>query len=164
MHVNRKELARKVIDHTIFMESFSPVQFDHMPYAVATEMICSPTAKLSNPQRKLCSLARETRFSSQRERKPIQAKLENRFFTASLKQLQKWFQRSLVKRQGFQRQFSSLAVRIGELNLLEKRNPLQDYTILVAKRKQAEIDLAVAHLELVTDAISQEIKSRVKRE
>lgn len=160
MHFNRKELVRKALVHTLFQQQMASVQFDHMPYAVATEMLCA--AKLTNPQRKQCQLARETRFSSQRERKPIQAKLENRFSIASLRQLQKWFQRSLVKRQSFQRQFSLLAMRIGELNLLEKRNPLQDYTILVAKRKQAEIDLAVAHLELVTDSISQEIHSRVR--
>jgi len=73
-------------------------EHDHMPIEVASEFLRSPGVRLSGSFRRECMIAREKRYHSIQQRKPVETKLENRLKSATLCQLDKWFRRVLIRR------------------------------------------------------------------
>jgi hypothetical protein len=73
------------------------VEFDHMPTDVATALLCT-SPRLTNRERKNYMAARVTRYTSTRQPKPIEEKLNQKFQRATANQLRKWLKRANTHR------------------------------------------------------------------
>jgi hypothetical protein len=136
------------------------IQFDHMPIEVATEMLCSPQARMTNRERKECLRARENHYQSTRVAKPVHGKLENRFDYASFAQLNRWNRRATNRRRDAQCAYQMLARQLDKIARTDSPAPILQAAAGMAKRRQAELDIAVMHFELIIELTSAELKLR----
>ena len=159
-HINKCRTIRAAALAKHFSEHFSPVDFDHMPREVATEMLCAPKAKMTNRERKECQRARELRFESTREKKPVTTKMANRFFGASLAQLGKWNHRAVTRRHDVQCLYQHLGRQLEKLKGL-KETPVTKAAAGMAEFRRSQLDLVAAQHELVSDLTANEINRRM---
>lgn len=154
---------RRVLEHTVWLEKFQAIEFDHMPVLVATEMLCAPKARMTNRERKECARARELRYSATPARiaKAVASKLEARFSHASLTQLGKWNRRARAQRQLAQEQYQVLAKQLDKLHRVEEQTPVLNYMGALAKKRQAELDILADRLTLLAELTFAEIQKRI---
>jgi hypothetical protein len=133
--------------------NLKPVDFDHMPKEVATEMLCAPKARLTNRERKACMAARETRYTSTREPISKDAKVATKLKGATWLQLFIWNKRATNRRDALQRAYK-LAQRT-----LEKPN-LHPGTKILLERQSAVASLQAVALDAFRDLLEDEVKRR----
>lgn len=142
-------------------DNLTAVSFDHMPVEVATEMLCSPKAKMTNRERKECARAREHRYESTRLPKPDETRLAQRLGARPFLSLVKWNSRAIERRALAIELFKQLANHIDKLVRLEKQTPMTELSAAMAKRKQAQLDLAVERHDVVIKLTDEEIRLRL---
>lgn len=140
-------------------ENLREVVFDHMPREVATEMLCSPKAKMTNRERKECRRARELRFESTRTVKPITTKMAHRFSAASFAQLGRWNRRATKRRHDAQCLYQHLGRQIEKLQGVAE-TPITKAAKGMADFQRSRLDLVAAQHELVADLTANEINRR----
>ena len=126
------------------------IEKDTMPVEVATALLTDPKARMTNRMRKVCRMAREVCYASEAERKPIEAKLRARMHDKPIDRLDRLAHRTGAKRRGLQHKYEA-AKRLQEKQ--NKPNPVIDRLI-------AMLDLRVAYLDMVTEAVIEEMQWR----
>ena len=123
------------------------IKTDKMPREVATEMLCTPGARITNRMRKNFQHARQKEFASELTRKPVGEKIRNRARLRSIAWLSRERGRSQKQRRGAQRRYE-------KLQAIDPKNP-------VIEARIAALDLLANHLDLVTDVLNDEIRYRL---
>lgn len=161
-HINDRRVIRTADARANFLSQCPAVEFDHMPIEVATEMLLAPKARMTNRERKECARAREIRYESARTRKSVAGRLARTYTFSSFSQLNRWHTRAVNRGRDAQCQFQMLAKQLDKLARSEKPDsPIVQYAGALARRRQAELDLAAAHHNLVAELTLGEINSRI---
>lgn len=122
-----------------------------MPKDVATAMLCDPKARMTNPMRKAWMGVREEHFVSEEKRKPIEDKLAERWHDRPIDRVSREVKRVGKRRAKLQAKYEVIVRAL----MNAPGHP-------VLRAQQAKIDLMVAHLDLVTDALATELQWRAK--
>jgi len=125
------------------------VERDMMPESVATDHLCT-LERIPNTMRKQYADSRARAFQAVAVRKPVEVKLASRMAAAKLVQLGKWASRTAKKRRAVQRKYEMA------INLPEETTKQQ----LLKQRLMAGLDVMAARMDLVTDAIQNELDGR----
>jgi hypothetical protein len=157
LHKSAESIRRR---YRVLPANIERVDFDRMPYEVATEMLADPRARMTNRERKECMRARETRYQSTRTAKPVAGKLENRFDSASFAQLSRWNRRAVNRRRDAQCAYQLLARQLDKVARTESPAEILKVAAAMAKRRQLELDLAVMHFDTIIELTGAEIKLR----
>jgi hypothetical protein len=123
-----------------------------MPIEVANEFLFNPKVHMTNHFRKTCLATHTIIWVSDRKQKPIEDRLARKMKERPLVRLAREGKRVCKQRAGLQRKFEA-AQRI--LARQEIPNPFLE-------RALAILELKVAHLDLVADAIQAELDCRRK--
>jgi len=122
---------------------------DMMPESVATDLLCT-LERITNTMRKQYEDSRVRVFQAVAVRKPVEVKLAARMAAAKLVQLGKWASRTAKKRRAVQRKYE-LAIKLPEETTKQQ---------LLKQRLMAGLDVMAARMDLVTDAIQNELDGR----
>ena len=122
---------------------------DMMPESVATDLLCT-LERLTNTMRKQYADSRVRVFQAVAVRKPVEVKLAARMAAAKLVQLGKWASRTAKKRRGLQRKYE-VAIKLPEETTKQQ---------LLKQRLVAGLDVLAARMDLVVDAIQNELDGR----
>jgi len=140
-----------------------PVDFDHMPVEVATELLCAPLGRLSGPEEAACWAAREKRYESVRVAVAPSVKLARRMKRSSVAQLAKW-QKRIRTRQLFTMQ----AINRGQkrLNVLGTPDPEKDTNATIEKLMLEayvrKLHVVGSQLDMARECVEDEIARREK--
>ncbi len=137
--------------------------FDHMPVEVATEMLCAPKARMTNRERKECFRARERHFVSTRTARPVDERRHRFILGRNYAQLVKLERRGLARCSELTHNFQTLSKQLDKVRRAtaeEMPQPLADALSGMIKRKQAELDIALAHYSFQAETAGAEIKAR----
>lgn len=136
---------------------------DNMPAPVATEMLCRPSVRMTNRERKTYQDARAFHFVTTRERKPEEEKLAAKLKTASMNQIGKWLKRVISGRVQAQQAFVRIqkheqtAKEIAETEKIE-------YTLSpLIQRAMAALELKAAQFDIMREHLEAEISNREQR-
>jgi len=125
------------------------VERDMMPESVATDHLCT-LERIPNTMRKQYADSRARAFQAVAVRKPVEVKLASRMAAAKLVQLGKWASRTAKKRRAVQRKYE-MAIKLPEETTKQQ---------LLKQRLMAGLDVMAARMDLVTDAIQNELDLR----
>ena len=125
------------------------VERDMMPESVATDHLCT-LERIPNTMRKQYADSRARAFQAVAVRKPVEVKLASRMAAAKLVQLGKWASRTAKKRRAVQRKYE-MAIKLPEETTKQQ---------LLKQRLMAGLDVMAARMDLVTDAIQNELDGR----
>jgi len=125
------------------------VERDMMPESVATDHLCT-LERIPNTMRKQYADSRARAFQAVAVRKPVEVKLASRMAAAKLVQLGKWTSRTAKKRRAVQRKYE-MAIKLPEETTKQQ---------LLKQRLMAGLDVMAARMDLVTDAIQNELDGR----
>jgi len=125
------------------------VERDMMPESVATDHLCT-LERIPNTMRKQYADSRARAFQAVAVRKPVKVKLASRMAAAKLVQLGKWASRTAKKRRAVQRKYE-MAIKLPEETTKQQ---------LLKQRLMAGLDVMAARMDLVTDAIQNELDGR----
>lgn len=124
------------------------IEKDHIPVEVATEMLTTKGARMSNRERKMYLRARQTEWAAGVPRKPLAEKLAARTAGRGIAWLGRELRRAGKHRRGVQRLYEGLA--------------RFENTPVIA-RHRAILDLRAGHLDTVMDVIQDTIRFRLNR-
>jgi hypothetical protein len=121
------------------------IKRDTMPLSVATDLLCQ-SPRLTNRERKEFQGHRAKVYQSTLTAKPLEERLAKRMASSNWEQLHKWLRRTAVKREDHQREY---------LRIPDRKLPQP-----IAEKLIAALELRVAQLDILRDAIENEIKTR----
>jgi hypothetical protein len=148
-HPFMKNAKSKLTNEAASQRGWKLVERDMMPEQVATDLLCT-LERLTNQQRKIYQDARVRVFQAVETRKPVEVKLASRMTTAKLSQLGKWISRTAKRRRGLQRKYE-VAIKLPEETTKQQ---------LLKQRLVAGLDVMAARMDLVVDAIQNELDGR----
>jgi hypothetical protein len=144
-----KNAKNKLTSNAAANRGWKMVERDMMPESVATDLLCT-LERITNQQRKIYQDSRVRVFQAVTVKKPSEVKLAARMGAAKLEQLGKWARRTAKKRRGLQRKYE-MAIKLPEETTKQS---------LLKHRLVAGLDLMAGRIDLVTDAIQNELDGR----
>lgn len=139
----------KLTVETASQRGWKPLEVDHMPASVATDLLCT-LERLNNPQRKMYLHTRSFFWTAAGEPKPREKKMAHKFKESSMSQLGKWQHRATARRRTLQFRY-------------EKAQGMPEENNLQAMRKQhviGALEFAAGMLDQALEALELEITSR----
>jgi 3-methyladenine DNA glycosylase Tag len=156
-HINQNRRDAEFVNQRNRGEQLKIVDKDHLPKEVATEMLCAPLAHSTNSERKTWREARATVFESKRVAIPQEQKVSVRLQSLTWEKLDRRLHRVCATRENAQRAYK-LFQRRG--TVLDSRVPAQKTTLVLLERQMSAIELHVAGLDALWEAIENEIERR----
>jgi hypothetical protein len=144
-----KNAKNKLTTETAAFRGWKPIEQDHMPVQVATDLLCT-LERLTMPMRKAFLSARAVLWCAIEEKKPREGKLARKYSEATLMQLGKWSRRAAKRRRGLQNKYA-VAIALPEETTRQQ---------LLKNRLIAGLDLAAAMVDQVIDGTQEAIHWR----
>lgn len=140
--------------------NITKLEVDHMPKEVATEMLCSPKARLTNRERKECMRARAAVYVPTDTKKPYDEKLLRKAKQSSWAQLIRIVVRCSLRRSMAQNRWLKLSNKLAKLETTPLNKTVREAADFVIRRDMAALDVLVAQLEMKIDAAKKEVDYR----
>ena len=135
-----KNAKQKLNAYGLQQRGLRRVEVDHMPVAVATDLLCDPARRQTNSERKALHAARQAFFVSTGQRIPAEVKLAKKLRGKPLQQLGKWLNRANPKRAELQARYSALLVLQADSERTLTPNPIIERNLALVNLRAGQLD------------------------